>query len=379
MLLVLLVMLGLASNHTTTTTTRPSSPNDAHRHEGLVAAVQHKSVAALEVLHTFSVASTTVFQVTARHEQRLVLVVPKAAAAFRDTAPLEPAFMALTMAIVDSRSRCRNATAAVVDAVGGSFGQQLALAALFGCAVVAFEPVPRYASFQQRTFALNELDDAGVRVVAALLGNASAPPISLLVPARDCWSCTAVRGRDVDAIVESNVTAPPPAALAVSTADLSASLPPSVESVLLARVAVAGWEGESLRALLAAPRARVPLNILLTVHTRAHAWPADVLDAIDAALAHGFVGRLLPLHWVRRLNDGATRWLLSAPALFAGRDKGAAVQHPNRVVRSAARWGNVSMAVVPFQSAAELAARVPALEQQQLHAWLSRDDFVVPA
>jgi hypothetical protein len=353
-----------------------------HAHEPHARGLRHESKLAVQLLpqldvddalQTFSVASTAVFQLIARDQQRVVLTVPKAAA-FRTSGPLEPAFMELTMAIVATRARCRNGTAAVVDAVGGNFGQQLALAAVFGCAALAFEPVPRYAAFQRRTLALNDVADSAprVRLVDALLVADSSLPSSpnMLVPMIDCWTCTGVAGRDVDTLqlLQNNSAAAP---LSVKTAGLSTSLPARVESILLARVATLGWEAESLLALLEAPEALLPLNILLTVHSRAHRWPADVLKLIDTSLATGFVGRLIPQHWVRRADVGAMRWDTNATQLFH-RTVGASIERAARAARSAARWGNVSMSFVPFQSAADLTSRVGAREDSFL-VWLTRE------
>jgi hypothetical protein len=359
-----------------------------HAHEPHSRGLRHESKLAVQLLpqldvddalQTFSVASTAVFQLIARDQQRVVLTVPKAAA-FRTSGPLEPAFMELTMAIVATRARCRNGTAAVVDAVGGNFGQQLALAAVFGCAVLAFEPVPRYAAFQRRTLALNDVADSAprVRLVDALLAADSSLPSSssslsspnMLVPMIDCWTCTGVAGRDVDTLqLLQNSSAAAP--LRVKTAGLATSLPARVESILLARVATLGWEAESLLALLVAPEALLPLNILLTVHSRAHRWPADVLKLIDTSLATGFVGRLIPPHWVRRADVGVMRWDTNATQLFHG-TVGASIERAARAARSAARWGSVSMSFVQFQSAADLASRVGAREDSFL-VWLTRE------
>lgn len=341
-----------------------------------------------EVLHTFSAAATAVFSLILRDSHRLVLAVPRSAA-FRTAAPLEPGHMLLTMAIVHSRQRCANRTAAVIDVVGGNLAQQALLAALFDCAALAFEPVPRYAAFARRVIALNDAADAGglaggatgtsVRVVDALPLPSDAPRahrVAMFVPARDCWSCCGVRAANVDTL-RFNASAPP-ASLLVPTVPLAAALPPAVTAVLLARIALAGWEAESMRSLLAIETRRRPLNILLTVEARAHRWPPDVLETIDMALRLGYVGKQIPSHWFQFAEVGLPRWQTHASALFSG-DSGLKphVQRAIRSVRSAASWGEVSLQFFAFNSSAALVDLVQ--QEPQFHVWLTRDSLVLGA
>lgn len=332
------------------------------------------------MLHTFSAAATAVFTLIVRDSQRLVLAVPRAPA-FRSAAPLEPGHMLLTMAIVHSRQRCANHTAAVVDVVGGNLAQQALLAALFDCAALAFEPVPRYSAFSRRVIALNDAaggsTGSSVRLVDALPLPSDAPRahrVAMFVPARDCWSCCGVRAPNVDTQRFNASVAP--ASLLVSTVNLGAALPPAVSTVLLARIAIAGWEAESMRSLLALDTRRRPLNILLTVEARAHIWPPDVLETIDMALRLKYVGKQIPSHWFQLAEFGLPRWQTHARALFSG-DAGAKphVERAIRSVRSAASWGEVSREFFDFNSSTALVDLVQ--QEPQFHIWLTRDPLVL--
>jgi hypothetical protein len=350
----------------------------------LIAAVAHARAVRHdddEALHTFSAAATTVFTLIVRDSQRLVLAVPRSAA-FRSAAPLEPGHMLLTMAIVHSRDRCANRTAAVVDMVGGSLAQQSLLAALFHCAAVAFEPVPRYAAFSRRVIALNDAgaersaDSASISVVEALPLASDAPRqhrVNMFVPVRDCWTCCGVRATNVDTRrFNSSVES---ASLLAPTVRFASALAPTIKSVLLARVAIAGWEAESMRSLLAESRLR-PLNILLTVEARGHEWPPDVLEAIDHALRLSYVGKQIPDHWFQLAELGHPRWQTHANALFSG-DSGAKplVERASRSVGSAARWGEVSLQFFPFNSSDSLVELVQ--QEPRFHVWLTRDSLVL--
>jgi hypothetical protein len=167
-----------------------------------------------------------------------------------------------------------------------------------------------------------------------------------------------------------------PRRLLVPTVNLAAALPPAVTSVLLARVAIAGWEAESMRSLLALDTRRRPLNILLTVEARAHIWPPDVLETIDMALRLKYVGKQIPSHWFQLAEFGLPRWQTHASALFSG-DAGAKPHGGARDSQRAQRR-ELGRSVASFSISIRATSLVELVQQEpQFHIWLTRDPLVL--